>query len=133
MVPEIDVRSLVARKQYEGELRFEFDAEQELLDIPFVRFSSPVTATLRYGIFEDDSVEVRGRIAFSLEGLCSRCLSEAREDVTGEVDAVFSAGALRGEEYGYRNGKVSLGECLRDAVLFALPPKLLCGDCGKEE
>lgn len=127
MIPKIDVRSLVANKTYAGELSFEFEAV-DLLDIPFVEFSSPVKAELGYEIFEDNSVEVRGRFTYSLKGACSRCLSETQKTFTAEVEGVFEAGKGDGESYGYINS-VDLGEFLRDSLAFALPSRLLCGEC----
>lgn len=132
MVPRIDVRNAVARKNFTGELGFTFDAEQNLIDIPYVEFSSPVKAELKYEIFSDDEVEVTGRISFSIKGLCSRCLSEAEKEISYGAEGVFSP-APKNEEYGYSNGFVDLGEFLRDSVLFALPSRLLCRACAEDE
>ena len=132
MVPEIDVRSCVARKSYAGELEFSFDAEDGLLDIPFVSFASPVTARLRYEIFEDDAVEVKGTLSFTLRGACSRCLAETEETFTHEAEALFLPAEPLGEEYGYSGGVVRLTEFLRDTVAFALPARLLCETCKEE-
>lgn len=130
----LDVRKCNVRMEYEGDLSFETAAEREWLDIPYVEFSSPVKAELRYEIAEDDSVVVTGRVTFSLKGLCSRCLAELEQTFSGEVDACFVPGDGDGEEYGYKNGVVDFGECLRDAVLFALPSRLVCeGECKLPE
>ena len=68
MIPEIDVRTLTARKISEGTLAFSFEPEADLLEIPYVQFEGAVKAELTYRIFEDDSVEVAGRIFFALSG-----------------------------------------------------------------
>ena len=65
MIPRIDVRGLAAKKQVTGELLFEFEAV-DLLDIPFMEFSSPVQAAADYEIFADNKVEVRLRLTFTL-------------------------------------------------------------------
>lgn len=132
MVPEIDVRSSVARKIYAGELVFEFEAEEGLLDIPFVVFSSPVKAELRYEICEDGAVEVEGKISFFLKGSCSRCLSETTRRIEEDATALFLPGKPQDVEYGYTNGVVRLGEFLRDTVMFAIPSRLLCETCEEE-
>ncbi len=132
MVPKIDVRRLAAKKQYEGELEFSFDAEEELLDLPYVHFASPVEVRLGYEICADESVRVRGQLAFTLEGLCSRCLSTARSGLVREIEAVFQA-EPKEEEYPYSRGVVDLSEFLRDSVMFALPSRLLCPSCEEEE
>lgn len=123
---EIDVRRCLNRKEYGGELSFSFEAGNDLIDIPFVAFSSPVKALLRYEIFGNGEVSVTGTVAFSLKGACSRCLSEIEREFTGEADALFVPGKGDGVDYGYTGGRVNLEEALRDAVLTALPQRLEC-------
>lgn len=123
---KIDVRKCNAEHIYAGDLTFETEGDNSLIDIPYVRFASPVKAVLHYEILEDDSVEVTGRISFSLKGLCSRCLSETEQSFSGEAEGCFST--VEGEEdYTYRCGVVDFSELLRDAVLDALPVRLVCG------
>lgn len=131
-MPRLDIRKLCAEKKYEGDLVFEFEAEDDLLDIPFVSFSSPVKAELKYGILEDDSVEIKGKLSFSLKGLCSRCLKETEKEISGETEGYFIpiGGTGEAEDYSYSNGFIDLREFLRDAVLFLMPAGLLCSeDC----
>ena len=133
MIPRIDVRMCNARKQYAGELDFEYDAGNDLIDIPYVSFSSPVRVRLSYEIFDDDSVDVKGSVAFSLKGLCSRCLAETEKGFALEISACFVPDAAQeDDEYEYRNGIVNLEELLRDSVLVALPPLLACEACDAE-
>lgn len=127
MVPEIDVRRALAMKQYHGSLSFECEADDSLLDIPLVSFSSAIRVALEYEIGGDGKTEVRGSVTFSLKGECSRCLSEAERTYVGELYAVFEEGAGDGETYGYRN-VIKLDEAVRDAVVFALPGTFLCSD-----
>lgn len=122
----LDIQSCIARKNYTGTLTICYDEDEEYVGIPYVTFSSPVKAELKYEIFEDDSVDITGSVTFSLKGLCSRCLSETETEVTGEVDACFLPGGDDGENYGYHGGKLDLREALRDAVIAAMPLKLTC-------
>ena len=133
MVPKIDVRGSVAKKIYTGELSFGFEAEEGLLEIPYVSFASPVQAELKFEIFEDNCVEVNGRISYTLKGLCSRCLSEAQQQIVYEVAGEFVPSQPEDEEYLYSNGRIELEEFLRDSVLFSLPQTLLCVSCAEEE
>ena len=133
MIPEIDVRGCIANKMTEGSLDFDFEADETLLDIPFVKFAGPVRAALAYTVLDDFSVEVRGEIAFTLLGECSRCLKEAKQEIVYRAEGLFERGEGDGETYGYRNGKVTLDEFLRDSVMFALPPRLLCEACEQWE
>ena len=132
----IDVRKCNAEGKYTGTLDFEFEGDASLIDIPFVSFSTPVHAVLDYEIFEDNSVEVKGELSFTLEGACSRCLNPTKEHVLTEAEALFvpKGGKAEEEDYTYRNGIVDLGEFLRDTVLFALPSALFCAEgCSAPE
>ena len=115
----------MARKQYAGEAAFEWEEAEALLDLPFVRFSGPVRFSLSYEIGEDGRVDVEGTISFTLTGLCSRCLGETSRTFEEEVRAAFLPRPSE-EDYSYRNGKVDLGEFVRDSVLIALPGVLNC-------
>ena len=133
MIPEIDVRANVARKMFEGTLTFSFEADEDILDIPFVRFAGHVAATLGWVILADNkTVEVSGTLDFALEGACSRCLAETHKDFLFEADASFAPDAEE-EEYAYVNGKIVLKEFLRDSLIFALPSRLLCKSCEQWE
>ena len=132
----IDVRKCNAEGKYTGTLDFEFEGDASLIDIPFVSFSTPVHAVLDYEIFEDNSVEVKGELSFTLEGACSRCLKPTKEHIVSEAEALFvpKGGKTEEEDYTYRNGIVDLGEFLRDTVLFALPSALFCAEgCSAPE
>ena len=132
----IDVRKCNAEGKYTGTLDFEFEGDESLIDIPFVTFASPVHAVLDYEIYEDNSVEVKGELSFTLKGACSRCLKETEQRILYEAEAFFvPRGAKAGEEdYTYRNGIVDLDEFLRDTVLFALPSALFCAEgCSAPE
>lgn len=133
MIPRIDVRGATARKQFSGELSFEYEADGALLDIPFVCFSSPVAVTLRYEVFENDDVELTGQMRFSLKGECSRCLCDTERSFAHELDGLFVTGESDGETYAYRNGVIDLEEFLRDSLLVALPSRLLCGNCSVQD
>lgn len=123
----IDVRKLNVQKQYVGRLEFEIEGDDELIDLPFVRFATPIKVEAEYEIFADDSVEVKGKVVFTLEGQCSRCLNDAREEVVGELDALFEP-KKDAEDYSYFGGKVDLSEAVRDAVLMNMPRVLSCGE-----
>ena len=124
----IDVMRAQALHKLEGDLAFETPADESLIDVPFVSFSSPVLVTVHYEILDDGKVEVRGSVKFSLKGLCSRCMKETEQEITGELDALFVPNGQDGEDYAYTNGRLQLDEAVRDAVTFALPNSFLCGD-----
>ena len=124
----IDVLRAQALHQLSGDLSFETPADDSLIDVPFVAFSTPVFVTAHYEIFDDGKVEVSGNVKFSLKGLCSRCMKETEKEISGGLSALFVPNGEDGEDYAYTNGRIKLDEAVRDAVMFALPNSFLCGD-----
>lgn len=123
----IDVRKLNAQKKYSGTFEFEYEAPENLIDIPFVKFSSPVKIEAEYELFEDDSLELRGKVLYTLEGQCSRCLKETSERVEGELDAYFQP-FKGGEDYAYSGGVIELTNAVNDAIMSSMPRTLSCGE-----
>ena len=125
----IDIRKLNAQKKYSGSMEFSYAAPEELLDIPFVKFATPVAVQFDYELYEDDSLEIRGSISYRLEGQCSRCLKETSQEIEGEIDAYFQP-VKNGEDYTYTNGIVDLTKAVNEAIMASLPFTLSCGeDC----
>lgn len=126
----IDVSRVLALGETSGDLSFEYPADDSLIGIPYVSFSSPVSVSVHFEIFGDGKTEVTGSVRFSLKGLCSRCMQETERELSGEISALFVPNGENGEDYAYRNGRIELNEAVRDAVMFALPSSFLCGeDC----
>ena len=127
----IDIRKLNAQKKYSGCLEFVYSAPEYLIEIPFVKFSTPVKIVFNYELYEDDSLEIKGTLVYSLQGQCSRCLKEAIMQVEGELDAYFE-NRKDYEDYGYTNGIVDLTKAVEDAIMASMPFLLVCdGQCGK--
>ena len=122
----IDVLRAQALNKLSGYLSFETEADDNLIDVPFVAFSTPVFVNAHYEIFDDGKVEVTGSVRFSLKGLCSRCMQETEQEISGELNALFIPNGEGGEDYAYTNGRIKLDEAVRDAVMFALPNSFLC-------
>ena len=124
---KIDIRKLNAQKKYAGRMEFEYSAPDTLIDIPFVKFVAPVKVSFDYELYEDDSLEIRGTVAFKLEGQCSRCLKNATAEVEGELDAYFE-NHKDNEDYHYTNGVVDLTKAVEDAIMASMPFSLSCGE-----
>ena len=122
----IDIRKLNAQKKYEGHFEFEYSAPDAFIEIPYVKFAAPVKVSFDYELFEDNSLEIRGTVTYTLEGKCSRCLKEARATVEGELDAYFES-RKDYEDYGYTNGVVDLKKAVEDAIMASMPYTLSCG------
>ncbi len=127
----IDIRKLNAQKKYAGHMELEYSAPETLIEIPLVKFASPVKIVFDYDLYEDDSLEIRGTVSYRLEGQCSRCLQEAFAEVEGELDAYFEC-RKDYEDYGYTNGIVDLKKAVEDAVMASMPFTLSCGKDCKE-
>ena len=123
----IDIRKLNAQKKYSGSMEFEYSAPETLIEIPFVKFASPVKVVFDYDLYEDDSLEIRGTVTYRLEGKCSRCLKEASQEVVGELEAYFE-NRKDFEDYGYTNGVIHLENAVEDAIMASMPFTLSCGD-----
>lgn len=125
----IDIRKLNAQKKYTGHLEFEYSAPEAFIQIPYVKFAAPVKISFDYELFEDDSLEIRGTVSYTLKGQCSRCLRDTEALVEGELDAYFEA-RKDYEDYGYTNGVVNLTQAVEDAIMASMPYVLSCGeDC----
>lgn len=123
----VDIRKLNAQKKYTGEMEFEYSAPEHLIDIPYVKFSAPVKVSFSYDLYEDDSFEIKGTVAFQLEGRCSRCLQPASIEVIGDLDAYFQD-CKDAEDYRYVNGVVDLTKAVDDAIMACMPYTLSCGE-----
>ena len=127
----IDVKKLNAQKKYSGHMEFEYSAPESLIEIPFVKFSSPVKIGFDYDLYEDDSFEIRGTVSYKLIGQCSRCLKDASAEVEGELDAYFQPYEDY-EDYGYTNGKIDLTKAVEDAIMASMPFSVSCGENCEE-
>ena len=126
----IDARKLNAQKKYSGRVEFEYEAPEYLIDIPFVKFGGKVKVEADYELFEDDSLELRGKVSYVLTGQCSRCLKDAKLEVEGELDAYFEP-RTDAEDYSYSGGIIRLEDAVNDAILLSIPRVLSCGeDCA---
>ena len=129
----IDIRKLNATKRYTGTMEFSYSAPETLIDIPLVRFASPVEIRFEYELYEDNAIELRGTVAYRLEGQCSRCLKAAAMDVVGELDALYEP-KKDSEDYSYANGVVDLKKAVDEAIMASMPFLLSCGeDCKSLE
>ncbi len=121
----MDIRKLNAQKQYTGEMEFSYPAPDTLIEIPFVKFGGAVQVRFSYELYEDNSLEIFGKVRYRLEGQCSRCLELTSQELEGELNAYFQEGKDV-EDYGYTGGIVQLDTAIEDAILASMPFSLLC-------
>ena len=123
----VDIKKLNAQKKYSGEMQFDYVAPEELISVPFAKYTGAVVVRFSYDLYEDDAFEIRGTISYGLVGQCSRCLNDASVQVEGELQALFEP-IKNGEDYSYSNGKVDLTDAVNDAIMASMPFALSCGD-----
>ncbi len=125
----IDIRRLNAQKKYTGSMEFTYTPPDAFIDIPFVNIVGDVKIIFDYELYEDDSLEIQGKIFYRLEGQCSRCLEPAVQEIEGELNAYFQP-CKDYEDYGYTNGVIHLENAVQDAIMASMPYVLLCKeDC----
>ncbi|MBR2023984.1 MAG: hypothetical protein IJ996_05685 [Clostridia bacterium] len=123
----IDVRKLNAQKQYHGSMEFSYSAPDNLIAIPYVKFAGPVEVRFEFELYEDDALEIKGTVKYVLEGQCSRCLKDARQEVIGELDALFEP-SDNAEDYSYTRGVILLNQAVDESISASMPYILSCGE-----
>src|SRR5689334_23390873 len=73
-----------------------------------------------------DGIVVRGEIAASWQGVCSRCLAPVSGEIEVHVDELFEPHAVEGETYRLDRDELDLEPMLRDALTLELPLAPLC-------
>ncbi len=123
----IDIRKLNAQKLYSGSMEFSYSAPEDLIPIPYVKFSAPVLVRFDYELYEDDALEIKGTVRYVLEGQCSRCLGEAKQEIEGELVALFEP-SQNADDYSYTNGIVRLHQAVDESIMASMPFILSCGE-----
>ena len=81
-------------------------------------------------------VSVRGKIWFSIESLCARCLRNVDLIITPEIKLVLSPSDVSDEKdneeniqhEAYSGDEIDLGDYLREVIAMSLPIKVLCDE-----
>src|SRR5689334_16623328 len=73
-----------------------------------------------------EGVVVRGEIAASWQGVCSRCLTPVSGHIEVHVDELFEPQPVEGETYRLDHDELDLEPMVRDALTLELPPAPLC-------
>ena len=124
----IDLRELKRTGKEESDFFFEYSPEYELADIPNVKMLNPVSVIGTVTLTGQHSAYVEGEITFTLEGECTRCLTQTSK----KYSAFFAEQIEQGSEDGYPliNDKIDLSKIVEDAILINMPVNLLCKeDC----
>ena len=124
----IDLRELKRTGKEECDFFFEYCPEYELADIPNVQTIHPVAVYGTVTLTGQHSAFVEGEAHFTLNGECTRCLSQA----SNKYVAQFAESVEQGNNEGYSlvNDKIDLTKIVDDAILVNMPVNFLCSeDC----
>jgi uncharacterized metal-binding protein YceD (DUF177 family) len=122
----IEVKKLIAHKQYEGNFAFDYLPPKEKLILPLCEFGGSVKVEGDYVIYEDDSVDVRFTIVYTLKGQCSYCLEHAEKQIEYSTDVLFVRDKSDVDNYYYDGIKIDFTTAVDDALIFSQPDVLLC-------
>jgi uncharacterized metal-binding protein YceD (DUF177 family) len=127
----IEVKKLIAHKQYEGKFSFSYTPPKDKLLLPLCSFEGDVKVEGEYVIYEDDAVGVKFKITYMLKGQCSYCLEDAQKTVEFDSDVLYVLDKDDADNYYYDGNKLDLTTAVDDALLISQPDVLLCKeDCG---
>ncbi len=126
----LDIRKLNAERKYEDTLSFAVPVDQSLVSLPDVELVE-IRVEGSYVIYDDDSVDVTGKVRYLLRGACTRCLSPAEKWVEAAWNACYVKDEPDEDSYLYEKGKIDLTQSVKDTVAMSMPYKLLCSsDCA---
>ena len=124
---EIEVRRLIALRNYEGVFDFEYEPPSDSCLIPLCRIEGNVKVTGNFVIYDDDSVGVNLTVSYVLAGQCSYCLNDARKQVSFTTEILY-VNEKDDDNYYYDGIKINLKSAVDDAILISQPNILLCKD-----
>jgi len=108
-------------------------ANDPLWDDSEVTFSGPVEVRLRASYAGSGEVVVRGRLEADLRQECRRCLEPVAGRLETEVTMTFIPGEFEGVEddgevrlFDPGSGEIDLREPVREEVLLAIDPYVVC-------
>jgi uncharacterized metal-binding protein YceD (DUF177 family) len=127
----IEVKKLIAHKQYEGDFSFTYTPPQDKMLLPLCSFDGDVKVTGSYEIYEDDEVGIKFKIVYDIKGQCSYCLEDAHKTVEFDSDVLYVLDKDDVDNYYYDGNKIDLTTAVDDALLISQPDVLLCKEnCG---
>ncbi|MGN0818693.1 MAG: YceD family protein [Candidatus Coproplasma sp.] len=132
MVMVLDIKKLIAKKQYVGTFAFDCAPPKDKLVLPLTEVEGDLKAEGEYEIYEDDCVGVTLKLSYKLKGQCSYCLENAEEDITFVTDVLFVPDKDDADNYYYDGARLDLSVAVSDAFVFSQPKVLLCKACRGE-
>ncbi len=122
----LDIFSLKRRGLERESFFFEYNPENELIDIPGAKITQPIKISGEMILTGKHSAVVYGEITFVIEGECTRCLTQTER--TFVVDFEESCSSEEEGAYPVVNDKINLDRIVDDMVITNQPVTILCKD-----
>ncbi|MGN0805683.1 MAG: YceD family protein [Candidatus Coproplasma sp.] len=126
----LEIKRLLAKGDYHGNISFEFVPEKEALLVPLCSFDGAVSFNGEYEIFDGDEVELRFEITYKLKGQCNYCLADAEKVIKFSSEVLFVTDKDDLDNYYYDGVRLDLSKAISDALLISQPDVLLCEGCA---
>jgi uncharacterized protein len=126
----IDLKKIKRSGKEQADFYFEYQPEIELIDIPNTQFALPIKVIGSVTLTGEHSCYIEGEVSFSIEGECTRCLKQAKNDYLFEFSESADNLATDGDGYQVKNDTVDLTKIVNDVILINQPVSFLCSeDC----
>ena len=121
----IDIKRLRLKGKRGCSFHFDYEADDALLTLPESSFSGAVSVTGELEVDGED-VFVNGEISYSINTVCSRCLTPTVYEKVVPFDEKFSPSD--DEAYPYYKETVDLTDMVNDKIILSLPYAVYCKD-----
>ena len=96
----LDLKKLKRSGKEQSDFYFEYEPNEELIDIPSVNFDGAVKITGTITLTGEHSAYLEGEAVFNLKGECTRCLEQTEKNFVAE----FAESVDANDEDGYPEG-----------------------------
>ncbi len=124
----LDLKKLKRSGKDQSDFFFLYSPEQELTQLPFAKVVLPIRINGTISLTGEHSAYLEGEVDFSIEGECTRCLTQTKKDYLLEFSEGVDENNLDG--YSVINDTIDLTKIVDDLIMINSPITFLCKeDC----
>lgn len=124
----LDLKKLKRSGKDQSDFFFLYSPEQELTQLPFAKVVLPIRINGTISLTGEHSAYLEGEVNFSIEGECTRCLTQTKKDYLLEFSEGVDENNLDG--YSVKNDTIDLTKIVDDLIMINSPITFLCKeDC----
>ena len=124
----LDLKKLKRSGKDQSDFFFLYSPEQELAQLPFAKVVLPIRINGTISLTGEHSAYLEGEVNFSIEGECTRCLTQTKKDYLLEFSEGVDENNLDG--YSVKNDTIDLTKIVDDLIMINSPITFLCKeDC----